>query len=59
MTEKIYNNYNNVVLILKFCHLSSIDANLFKTFFKMKNDFIKVQKNIAREETANINIFTG
>ena len=54
---------NNVVLLLNFFQLPNIDKNLFKTFLSsvlsMKNGFTKVQKNISREETVNIDNFTG
>ena len=45
LMEKIYNNYNNV-LILKLYQLSSIDTNLFKTntLFKWKTVSIKFRK---------------
>ena len=54
LMEKIYNNYSNVVLILNFDQLSSIDMNLFKTLLWMRNGFINVQKNVTRGKTANI-----
>ena len=32
LTEKIYNDYNNVVLFWNFYQLSGIDANFFQNF---------------------------
>ena len=56
LTEKIYNDYNNMVLFLP----AVMDwCKAFQNITLMWNGLNKNQKNIAGEETANIKIFAG
>ena len=54
---------NNVALIIIFLaakrRYEPFQDILLSSLFSMKNGSNKVQKNISREDTANIKIFTG
>ena len=56
LREKIYNNCNNVALFWNFYQLPRIVRNFSKHHYKCKT---VLTNSIAREETANIKIFTG